>query len=220
MAKICKKCNEKKDLNAFDADLRASDKLSTRCSTCLSEHRASLKVKQTERSIAWRKANPEIWKEIEFRSKSKNREKVLARMRSNHAANADKRRHNMRCYYSSNKEAILESRKKNPNFRISKTLRSRISCAINRAKSGTRKQGSAVKDLGCTVGELIAYLEQQFEPGMNWSNHAVDGWHIDHVIPLSSFDLSDIDQFKKACHYTNLQPLWAPKNLSKGGKLG
>ena len=72
--------------------------------------------------------------------------------------------------------------------------------------------------LGCTIGELKIYLEQQFKPGMTWENHIIDGWHIDHIRPLSSFDLTVLEQYKQACHYTNLQPLWAKDNLSKNDK--
>ncbi len=50
---------------------------------------------------------------------------------------------------------------------------------------------------------------------MTWDNHGLYGWHIDHVVPLSSFDLTDHKQVKKACHWFNLQPLWAKENLSK-----
>jgi hypothetical protein len=48
---------------------------------------------------------------------------------------------------------------------------------------------------------------------MTWDNWTTDGWHIDHIKPLaSSFDLTDRKQFLEACHYTNLQPLWAKDN--------
>jgi hypothetical protein len=54
---------------------------------------------------------------------------------------------------------------------------------------------------------------------MSWGNYGFRGWHIDHIIPLASFDLTDREQFLKACHHTNLQPMWAKENLSKGSKL-
>lgn len=100
------------------------------------------------------------------------------------------------------------------NFRLAKSLRRRIGTAVK----NITKLGSAVKDLGCTVSELKAYLESKFKPGMNWTNYGHKGWHIDHIKPLSKFDLSDRAQFLQACHYTNLQPLWAVENISKGNK--
>ena len=72
---------------------------------------------------------------------------------------------------------------------------------------------------GCKIDFLMGYLESKFTSGMTWKNHKLYGWHIDHIIPLSSFDLTDRDQYLKACHYTNLQPLWAVDNIRKGNKL-
>ena len=73
--------------------------------------------------------------------------------------------------------------------------------------------------LGCTVEELKTHIENQFEDGMTWENWKYDGWHLDHIIPCSSFDLTKKKEQKKCFHYTNLQPLWAEDNLSKSSKL-
>jgi hypothetical protein len=54
---------------------------------------------------------------------------------------------------------------------------------------------------------------------MNWDNYGRKGWHIDHIKPLSSFDLTNKEQFKKACHYTNLQPMWYDENIKKEDKI-
>ncbi len=52
---------------------------------------------------------------------------------------------------------------------------------------------------------------------MSWDNHTKYGWHIDHIIPLASAKTEE--ELKSLCHYTNLQPLWAKENLSKGAKI-
>lgn len=100
------------------------------------------------------------------------------------------------------------------NFRLANLLRSRLGHAV---RDG-RKAGSAVSDLGCTIPELKVHLETQFTEGMNWDNWALDGWHIDHIVPLSSFDLTDPEQVKTACHFMNLQPMWAKENIRKGAR--
>ena len=48
----------------------------------------------------------------------------------------------------------------------------------------------------------------------------ISAFRIDHIRPLSSFDLTDHEQVKQVCHYSNLRPLWAIDNLSKGSKVG
>jgi hypothetical protein len=55
---------------------------------------------------------------------------------------------------------------------------------------------------------------------MTWENWAHRGWHLDHIRPLASFDLTDESQLKEAIHYTNLQPLWAEDNIRKHAKIG
>jgi hypothetical protein len=99
-------------------------------------------------------------------------------------------------------------------FKLKKNIRSHLASAIKQ----NYKSGSAVSDLGCSIEELKLHLESLFEPGMTWENWSRTGWHIDHIIPLDAFNLSDPKQFKEACKYTNLQPLWAKDNLRKSNK--
>ncbi len=106
-------------------------------------------------------------------------------------------------------------------YRLANVLRVRMARFIR----GKTKQGSAIKDLGCTLSELKQYLELQFTDGMTWENHGRASkknpmkWNIDHRIPLSRFDLTDRIEYLKAVHFTNLQPLWAEDNLRKGNRL-
>jgi len=121
-----------------------------------------------------------------------------------------------RTYYQENWQRIHEKRKQylnnNIQCKLAKNLRTRLYVAIRYRY----KAGSAVRDLGCSIEELKAYLESKFQPGMTWENYGRHGWHIDHIEPLFNFDLLDRDQIIRACNYTNLQPLWAIDNLIKG----
>jgi len=99
--------------------------------------------------------------------------------------------------------------------KLSSNLRSRLRAALrNKAKSG-----SSIRDLGCSIEDFIIYIGSKFQNGMSWENYGMYGWHIDHIMPVSSFDLTDRNQHLKACHYSNLQPLWAKDNLSKSNKI-
>lgn len=73
------------------------------------------------------------------------------------------------------------------------------------------------KRLGCTGAALRTHIESLFMPGMSWASYGrgAGQWQIDHVIPLSKFDLHDPVQGAKAAHYTNTQPLWSGDNARK-----
>lgn len=105
----------------------------------------------------------------------------------------------------------------NIDFALGLKIRIRIKTALKEQLKHEHdiKLVTTNKLLGCSIRDLIIYLEAQFQSGMTWENNTRDGWHMDHIKPLSSFDLSDPEQLKKACHYTNLQPLWAKDNLIK-----
>ena len=70
-----------------------------------------------------------------------------------------------------------------------------------------------------TLDGLINYIESQFDDEMSWSAYLSGGIHIDHIIPCSHFDLTKEEEQRKCFHYSNLQPLWAFDNISKGNKI-
>ncbi len=67
--------------------------------------------------------------------------------------------------------------------------------------------------VGCDVETLREHIQEQFIPGMTWENQGE--WHIDHRKPCAVFDLNKEEERHRCFHYTNLQPLWGPDNLSK-----
>jgi hypothetical protein len=71
--------------------------------------------------------------------------------------------------------------------------------------------------IGCTVEFLMGYLEAKFIEGMTWENRGQ--WHVDHIMPCASFDLTKAEQRAICFHYTNLQPLWATDNIRKGDSV-
>jgi hypothetical protein len=150
---------------------------------------------------------------------NKNKVKVIKKSKDYYKNNKEKKKEYDKVYRKNNKKKRNDRdklrRKNDTQYKLTMSLRSRLNNVLKR----NQKVGSAVKDLGCTVDELISYLESKFQPEMSWDNWSKDGWHIDHIKPLTSFDLTDRKQLLEACHYTNLQPLWAKDNLVKSDKI-
>jgi hypothetical protein len=98
-----------------------------------------------------------------------------------------------------------------PNGYLVGLIRNRVYSALKNYKEG--KKLHTMEYVGCNVEQLRNHLESQFVDGMTWENQG--DWHIDHIRPCASFDLSNEDERQRCFHYTNLQPLWATDNLSK-----
>lgn len=107
---------------------------------------------------------------------------------------------------------IKEKRKIDPIFKLIDNIRKRINNAI---KTNSKSENT-IRLLGCTIEDLKIHLESMFKNGINWNNYG--DWHIDHIRPCNSFDLSKPKEQRKCFHYSNLQPLWAVDNLKKSGK--
>ena len=131
-------------------------------------------------------------------------------------------------YYENNKQDVIDYGKKyrkekfknDIQFRIAENLRHRLYGAV----IGNYKSGSAVADLMMSIADFKIYLEERFYPNpdtgemMSWENYGFYGWHIDHIIPLSAFDLTKREELLKAVHYSNLRPMWAKRNMSEGSR--
>ena len=104
-----------------------------------------------------------------------------------------------------------ERKKRDPEFKLIKTLRSRLGSALQ--NKNAKKCKNTLSLTGCSTKYLYEYLEKFFENGMTWENHGL--WHIDHIRPCASFNLLEPIEQEMCFHYTNLQPLWGSENLSK-----
>ena len=98
-------------------------------------------------------------------------------------------------------------------YKLKFRLRNRLYAALK--TKNIKKQASAMNLIGCTIDELKLHIEALWLPNMSWNNHTNKGWHIDHIQPCNTFDLTDIEQQKRCFHYTNLRPLWSKDNLSR-----
>lgn len=175
------------------------------------------KKKRNENARKWRLANQGKVRASMKKWRTANAEKIKKYKLERHLANPNERyeQHQKWCQKNRKRIAIyIKQKLKNDiNFRLAHGLRSRLHEALR----GNKKIFSTLVLLGCSLKELRKHLESQWQIGMTWNNWSKNGWHIDHKIPLSVFDLTDQKQLEKVCHYTNLQPLWAKENIKKGG---
>ena len=126
----------------------------------------------------------------------------------------------MRTYRKKNRLDILlqlKTRRENdPNFKIRQTLRSRIWTVLKRKNKS--KSATTLTLLGVdNVETVISHIEKQFKPWMTWDNHG--DWHLDHIMPCASFDLTCPVQQLACLNYKNLQPMEAFENMRKGAKI-
>jgi hypothetical protein len=80
------------------------------------------------------------------------------------------------------------------------------------------KQNSTLKYLGCSIEFLKKWFELNFDGNMTWKNRG-NYWHIDHIKPCSSFDLTNQDDIYKCYNWTNLRPLEKNENILKSDKI-
>ena len=107
----------------------------------------------------------------------------------------------------------LKRYKNDPAYKLRYLYQSRLRNALKYQQQG--KSYPSLEYLGCEVDDFAKFIEKQFDNGMNWENHKLDGWHLDHVRPCESFDFKDINQALLCFNWRNYQPLWWDKNIGK-----
>lgn len=170
-------------------------------------------------------------KEAHIRYYLKHREDILKKGRLYRENNIEKERARCKKYAQSHREQSALYRKShrkeinenarrnyktllktNPQYQIRKNIHTRLYVAL---KNNYVK--SDIHNLGCDLKQFKSYIESKFKTGMTWKNYGK--WHIDHIKPLSSFDLTNKKQLLECCHFTNTQPLWGEENINKGAKV-
>lgn len=209
--KWCRGCQSWQPLSLFYASRRNIDGHEPKCSLCAKkwrqEHLEFLRERRKERYWAnpekaradtakWILDNLEYHKIYKKQYFQNNKEYFRAKHREWSQKNE------MNKYYS------------DINFRLSKILKVELRSAIRREW----KKGKTLELLGCSIDNFKQYLEKQFDENMTWDNYGTY-WHIDHKMPISRFNLSDLEQQKICFHYTNMQPLEALENIKKGNKI-
>jgi len=146
-----------------------------------------------------------------------NKEQLSANHKIYYQENKEKIAEYNKLYNQENKDMIRQRKNKynnsSPIIKLRLRLRARVKLFFN--QKGHKKKNSTEEILGANWKTVEAFMEAKFVDGMNWDN--IGEWHIDHIIPLSSAETEQ--ETIKLCHYTNLQPLWAFDNMSKGNKL-
>jgi hypothetical protein len=193
-------------------------------------YRAANKEKVKESTREYRKRNPDKVAEWakrrikyfqEYRKATKqHRVKYLNEWREanrkhvNKQAQRYRKKDGYREKHLEYKRGYYIRKKDNIEFRILRRLRDRVWKAMRRRP----KHGRTIATLGCSMEDFLIYLESKFEPGMSLENYG-KVWHIDHIMPCAIFDLAKPEHQKRCFHFSNLQPMFAHKNLKKHAKV-
>ena len=157
---------------------------------------------------------------LKNKDKIKEKRRIVAKLWAQN--NRERNRENSRRYYYADRKRKINKviayqkikHKTDMNWFLKKRLRSRLYNVL----IGKNKSKSTMELLGVpNIDFFKTWIECKFKPGMTWENRHL--WHIDHILPCSSFDLTKPEEQAKCFHYTNLQPLWASENLAKGSKI-
>lgn len=210
MQKICQRCKRSLPLTMFVKNIRQKDGLNTWCKDCANEYRKKYYESNRERLLEKDreryKKDPEKKRAYARKRREENREILNAKA-------LEYQRNNREKVYERQNAWAKRQRAENPSFAI----RHEIRRSMNRFIKGIQRGGKILKHIGCSLDEYKSYMESLFVEGMTWESYGKT-WTVDHITPLTSFDLLDEEQLAKAVNFKNTQPLTLSDNVRKGGK--
>lgn len=169
-------------------------------------YKNNLEINRARLKRSYSKIPKDVVRERAKKWVDKNIEKVREIKRKN------KKKHLLK--YRNAAKLSQREKRKDPHYRICRAVSKAVWQTI---KNG--KEGKSWKEiLKFSAEEFFSHMESKFKDGMSWENYG-SYWQVDHVKPLSWFDLSDPDQFFLAWELSNLQPLKTFDNLSKGNRF-
>lgn len=156
---------------------------------------------------------------LDSRDAERRKRRLAAKIRARDKARIQREAEGRACRWNLTPEEKArrkkEQRRRYSQYPINRVRRA-LRCRLQQLLKGVDTP-SKWKLVGCTSDQLRAHLESKFLPGMTWENYGA--WHVDHILPLALFDLSDPVQLATACNWQNLQPLWAKDNVLKGARV-
>lgn len=229
--RVCTCCLQEKPATKeyFHAYKRAPDGCRAVCRTCRAADHVAHRDERLLQKREHYKANKERIGAANKAFYRNNAEAQRAAGIERHFRNRDKRIEQMRNYREANRDKINAKRRPQgvARFRerygvdVDFTLRHRMR-ALMRATLTKGREGLRMRDvLGYGADELRAHLERQFVSGMTWGRFMAGDIHVDHIVPVAHFKIESAksQEFKACCALSNLRPMWAKDNLSKGAKV-
>ena len=216
--KECSKCKQIKKVELFPKDKNQSSGYRPDCKECLAKYRQNGDVKA--RIKEYRKLDYVVARQKELRSTSISKKKLSEYQKeylSRPGVKQKRKEYFQKEEVKANRRRYNKERMKNPKWRIASTASRAISKSLKYI--GQTKRRRHWEDIvGYTKEELKSHLEKKFKLGMSCDNYGE--WHIDHIIPISSFDITSVDckELKRCWELSNLQPLWAADNIRKGNR--
>jgi len=220
--KECNICNKNLNREEFNRRNTTPDGLCNTCRKCYNSSRKSKKLIVSETHINKVCNTCSKTKSLtEFGTCSKSKDKHFHRCKECQKPsewNKEKQTLSERKYCNNNKEKLQEKwrkRAENIQFRVKQRLCARIKSALKEVS--LRKTDKTYEYIGCSYNFLKSWISYQFQVKMSWDNIGL--WHIDHVIPCASFDLTNPESASECFSWKNLRPCWAEENMIKGSKI-